>query len=210
MRMKRRSLSPVCAGLFLLSSALTEMFAGQSLLGFSTSLHAAPRPVPQEEAAPAVQFPAALVRELKSFQQAALESDYAYRQLRHLTNNIGPRISGSPQATHAAEYVAGELRRLGLDVRLQKVMVPHWVRGVETAELVAYPGQAPGTTQKIVLTALGNSSATPAEGLTAEVVVVNTFDELAALGKDRVAGKIVLFNEKFDKRMAAQGLSFMA
>jgi carboxypeptidase Q len=152
----------------------------------------------------------ALASDLKALQQAALASDYAWQQLRHLTNNIGPRISGSPQATHAAQYVAGELRRLGLVVHLEEVTVPHWVRGAETAELVEFPGQAPDTSQKIVLTALGNSSATPVEGITAEVVVVNTFAELAALGPDRVAGKIVLFNEKFDKRMAAQGLSFVA
>ena len=152
----------------------------------------------------------ALANDLKALQQAALASDYAWQQLRHLTNNIGPRISGSPQATHAAQYVAGELRRLGLAVHLEEVTVPHWVRGAETAELVEFPGQAPDTSQKIVLTALGNSSATPAAGITAEVVVVNTFGELAALGRERVAGKIVLFNEKFDKRMAAQGLSFVA
>ena len=57
-----------------------------------------------------------------------------------------------------------------------------------------------GTNQKIVLTALGGSSSTPAEGLTGDVVVVNTFDELTALGRDKVAGKIVLFNELFDKQ----------
>jgi Zn-dependent M28 family amino/carboxypeptidase len=56
-----------------------------------------------------------------------------------------------------------------------------------------------------VLTALGNSAATPAGGLTADVVVVNDFEELTALGHDKVAGRIVLFNEKFDKRMAAAG-----
>jgi hypothetical protein len=165
---------------------------------------------PQTEKTAGEAFPAALVAELKTLQHAALESDYAYRQLRHLTNNIGPRISGSPQATFAAEYVAAELRRLGLEARLEKVTVPHWVRGLETAELVTYPGQAPQITQKIVLTALGNSAATPPEGLTAEIVVVNDFDELKTLGKERVAGKIVVFNEKFDRKMAAQGLAGVA
>ena len=177
-----------------------------SCLGTGSAAWAAP----QKEEGAREGFPATLVAELKSLHRAALESDYAYKQLRHLTNNIGPRISGSPQATFAAEYVAAELRRLGLEARLEKVTVPHWVRGVETAELVSYPGQAPQTTQKIVLTALGNSSATPPGGLIAEVVVVNNFEELAALGKERIAGKIVLFNEKFDRKMAAQGQSFAA
>ncbi|HJU56279.1 MAG TPA: M20/M25/M40 family metallo-hydrolase [Pyrinomonadaceae bacterium] len=146
-----------------------------------------------------------LLSEMKRIQQAALESDYAYKQTAHLSNNIGPRLSGSPQAQRAVEYVADELRRLGLEVKLEKLMVPHWVRGLETGELVEFPGQAPQTTQKIVLTALGGSVATPAEGLTAEVVVVNDFNELQLLGRERVAGKIVLFNVKFDRQMAAQG-----
>jgi Zn-dependent M28 family amino/carboxypeptidase len=143
---------------------------------------------------------------LRQVQEAALGSDYAYKQVQHLTNNIGPRLSGSAQAQQAVEYVAGEMKRLGLDVQLEKVMVPHWVRGVETASLVEFSGQAPGTTQKIVLTALGGSVATAADGVTADVVVVNNFDELNALGRDKVAGKIVLFNHQYDKQMAAVGL----
>lgn len=146
-----------------------------------------------------------LLSELKRIQEAALASDYAYRQTAYLSNNIGPRLSGSPQAQRAVEYVADELKRLGLDVKLEKLMVPHWVRGAETGELVEYAGQAPQTTQKIVLTALGGSVATPAEGLTAEVVVVRDFNELELLGRDKVAGKIVLFDVHFDRQMAAQG-----
>jgi Zn-dependent M28 family amino/carboxypeptidase len=146
-----------------------------------------------------------LIAEMKQLHNAALSSDYAYALLSHLCNNIGPRLSGSAQAQQATEYVAAEARRLGLDVRLEKVMVPHWVRGAESADLVEFVGQAPGTTQKIVLTALGGSVATSAEGLTAEVVVVQNFDQLAAVGRDKVKGKIVLFNISFDKQMTAQG-----
>src|SRR5258706_10186058 len=136
-----------------------------------------------------VQYSPQLRSEIKKVQQAALESDYAYRQVAHLSNNIGPRLSGSPQAQTAVEYVAAELRKVGLEVQLEKVMVPHWVRGEETASLTEYPGMSPSTTQKIVLTALGGSVATPNEGLTADVVVVNNFEELQALGRTRVAGK---------------------
>ena len=146
-----------------------------------------------------------LLNELRQLQQAALESDYAYRQTRYLSNNIGPRLSGSPQAQRALEYVADEMRRLGLEVKLEKLVVPHWVRGLETGELVEFPGQAPQTTQKIVLTALGGSIATPAEGLTAEIIVVNNYGELQALGREKVAGKVVLFNVNFDRQMAMQG-----
>ena len=157
-----------------------------------------------------VQYSPQLVSEIKKVQQAAFQSDYAYRQLAHLSNNIGPRLSGSAQAQKAVEYVAAELRKLGLEVQLEKVMVPHWVRGEETGALTEYPGMATGTTQKIVLTANGGSVATPNEGVTAEVVVVENQEELQALGRDRVAGRIVLFNAKFDQRLADNGFAGQA
>lgn len=165
---------------------------------------------PQMSAAQQEDFPPQLLNELESIKLSALADDYAFQQVAHLTDNIGPRPSGSPQAKAAVDYVAAELRKLGLDVQLEEVKVPHWVRGAETAELVEYSGQVPGTAQKIVLTALGGSTSTPAEGLNADVVVVNNFDELRSLGRDKVAGKIVLFNEIFDKQKAAAGLSFVA
>ncbi len=143
--------------------------------------------------------------DLKRLQQAALKSDYAYKQVAHLANNIGPRLSGSAQAAKALAYVASELRAMGCEMQLEKVMVSHWVRGEETAALVQFPGQAENTTQKIVLCALGASVATPPDGITAEVVVAKNFDELKALPRDKVAGKIVLFNYPFDKQMAAEG-----
>jgi carboxypeptidase Q len=165
---------------------------------------------PQMSAEQQANFPPQLLEQLESIKAAAMSDDYAYRQVAHLTENIGPRPSGSAQAKAAVDYVADELRKLGLDVHLEEVKVPHWVRGAETAALVEYAGQAEGTTQKIVLTALGGSPATPAEGLTAEVVVVNNFDELKALGHEKVAGKIVFFNEIFDKQKTAAGFAFAA
>jgi Zn-dependent M28 family amino/carboxypeptidase len=145
------------------------------------------------------------IEDLKNVMRAALASDYAYRQTGYLSNNIGPRLSGSPQAERAVQYVADEMRKLGLDVRLQKLSVPHWVRGEERAHLIEFPGMANGTTQKVVITALGGSIATPAEGIMAEIVVVRDFNELEALGRSKVEGKIVLFNNKFDTAMAASG-----
>jgi hypothetical protein len=114
-------------------------------------------------------------------------------------------LSGSAQAQQAVDYVAAEMRALGAEVTLEKAMVPHWVRGAESAEVLQWPGQTPGTTQKVVLTALGGSVATPAEGLTAEVVVVDDWQQLHALPAGAVKGKILLFNHKFDKELAAQG-----
>ena len=155
-------------------------------------------------AAPIVFSPQTLA-DLKRLQQTALNSDYAYRQVAHLANNIGPRLSGSVQAAKAVEYVANELKAIGCQVQLEKVMVPHWVRGEETATLVQFPGQAENTTQKILLCALGPSVATPPEGITAEVIAAKNFDELKALPREKVASKIVLFNYPFDKQMAAEG-----
>src|SRR3954469_16297895 len=160
-------------------------------------------PSPTPTPTPALYSPQTL-SELKQIQQAALKSDYAYKQVAHLCNNIGPRLTGSVQAQKAVDYVAGELKAIGLEVQLEKVTVPHWVRGEETGALVEFPGMAENTAQKIVLCALGSSVATPPEGLTAEVVVVRDFDELEALGKEKVSGKIVLFNYHFDKQLAAQ------
>jgi hypothetical protein len=102
----------------------------------------------QQTTKPPYQYPAELVGELTRLHDAALSSDYAYVQLAHLCNNIGPRLSGSSQAQHAVQYVAAEMRRLGLDVQLEKVKVPHWVRGSETGELVQFAGQAPGNYPK--------------------------------------------------------------
>jgi len=159
------------------------------------------------EKAAGIPLPPALVQELTAIRDAGLTDDYAYRQVAHLTENIGPRPVGSPQAQAAIEYVAGDMRKLGLDVRLEPVQARRWIRGAETAELVEYPGQVPGTTQKIVLTALGGNHPTPPQGITAELVVANTFADLDRLGRQNVAGKIVLYNFPFDQRKAAGGFA---
>ncbi len=148
--------------------------------------------------------------ELRELQEATLASDYAYRQTGYLSNNIGPRLSGSPQAARAVEYVAEEMRRQGFVVRLQKCMVPRWVRGEERASVIEFPGMAANTTQKIAIAALGGTIATPANGITAEIVVVSSFEELNALGESKVRGKIVVFNNKFDTELQAAGFGLSA
>jgi carboxypeptidase Q len=145
------------------------------------------------------------LKTMERLRDAAMTSDYAYNELRYLTENIGQRLSGSPQAQKAVDWVASEMRKLGAEVTLEKTSVPHWVRGLETAELTAWPGQAPGTTQKIVVTALGPSVATRPEGITAEVIVVDDWKQLRALPPGAAKGKILLFNHAFDKDLAATG-----
>jgi len=150
---------------------------------------------------------AQLQSELVSLRDAALADDYAYQQTAHLTDNIGARPVGSPAAAAAVQYVASELRRLGLEVQLEEVKVPSWIRGIDRAELVEYAKQPPATIQNIVLTALGGSVPTPPSGITAEIVVVRSFDDLKQLGRETVSGKIVLFNVPFDAQKAAAGMA---
>src|SRR4029453_13962609 len=137
----------------------------------ASSPNGSPSPTP-------VVFSPQTLAELKRLQQAALNSDYAYRQGAKLGKKNGPRLSGSAQAAKAVEYVASELKAIGCEVQLERAMVPHWVRGEETAALVQFPGQAANTTQKVVLCALGPSVATPPNGIEAEVITVRNFDEL--------------------------------
>ena len=122
---------------------------------------------------------------------AALTSDRAYARLAHLTDHIGNRLSGSQNLERAIEWAIGEMKRDGLDnVRAEKVMVPHWVRGEESLEMLA------PVPRKLQMLGLGNSIATPADGITAEAIVVRSFEELDRLG-EQVRGKIVVYNAPY-------------
>lgn len=122
---------------------------------------------------------------------AALTSDRGYQRLAYLTDHIGHRLSGSVSLERAIAWALAEMKRDGLDhVRGEKVMVPHWVRGEESLELTT------PVALKLSMLGLGNSIATPPEGIVAEAVVVRSFDELEALG-ERIRGKIVVYNAPF-------------
>jgi carboxypeptidase Q len=119
---------------------------------------------------------------------AALTSDRAYERLAYLTDRIGNRLSGSKSLERAIEWAVTEMKHDRLDnVRAEKVMVPHWVRGEESLEMLA------PEPRKLQMLGLGNSVGTPAEGITAEAVVVRDFAELDRLG-EQVGGKIVVYN----------------
>ncbi len=161
---------------------------------------------PAQEAASATRaFPPQLRTQLAQIRDTALSDNYAYQQLEYLTDSIGPRPQGSPQADAAAHYVADQMRKLGLDVHLEPVPVHRFERGTDAAELIEYPGQVEGTTQKIYVTALRGNSPTPDAGITADLVVVNSFDELQSLGREKVAGRVVLFNVIYDHQKAVSG-----
>ena len=129
---------------------------------------------------------------LKKIYQTALLDGQTYPWLAHLSNQIGGRLSGSLNAQRAVEWGKEELDVLGLDkVWLQPVMVPKWIRGTfEYANIET----SPGNTINVPVCALGGSVATPLAGIRAEVIEVKDFEELKALGKEKVAGKIVFYN----------------
>ena len=129
---------------------------------------------------------------LKKIYQTALLDGQSYPWLAHLSNQIGGRLSGSLNAQRAVEWGKEELDALGLDkVWLQPVMVPKWIRGTfEYANIET----SPGNTINVPVCALGGSISTPLTGIRAEVVEVQDFEELKALGEEKVKGKIVFYN----------------
>jgi len=141
---------------------------------------------------------------LGRIRDAGLSDDWAYRRLADLCDKIGARMSGSRQADAAVEQIAAALRTAGLNVSLQPVKVPHWVRGEEQAEMTEYPGRPAGVIQHLHLTTLGGSVATPAQGISAQVLVVHSFDELRAR-EGEARGKIVVFDVPFNETLAENG-----
>lgn len=129
---------------------------------------------------------------------AARKDEGAYEKLQYLTDRIGPRLSGSAGLEKAVAWTAEELRRDGADkVWTERVLVPHWVRGVESGRIVS-PVERP-----MAVTALGGSEPTPPGGISAEVVEVASFDDLKAAG-GKVAGRIVFFNHAMRRNGAGK------
>ncbi len=115
----------------------------------------------------------------------------AYRRLGDLVDGFGHRLSGSASLERAIDWMLVEMKKDGLDnVRGEPVMVPHWVRGEESAEMVS------PRPKKLAMLGLGGSIATPAAGITAEVLVVNSFEDLTAKAA-QAKGKIVVFDVPF-------------
>lgn len=119
---------------------------------------------------------------------AALTDVDGWEKLEHLALRIGHRLSGSEGLERAIQWAADTMRAEELDrVHLQEVMVPHWVRGRARATLLT-PME-----DDLPILALGGSVATPPEGITAPVVVARSFEELAAMPREAVEGKIVVW-----------------
>ena len=135
----------------------------------------------------------------------ALVNGQCYQNLHYLCKNIGQRLSGSANAQKAVDWSKKLMDTYGFDkVYLQPCMVPHWVRGEkEQAKIINGTVEIP-----VKIVALGMSVATPAGGLTAEVIEVHSLAELAALGSAVVKGKIVFFNRAFDPRFIETGQAY--
>src|SRR5262249_51344020 len=114
-------------------------------------------------------------------------------------DRIGQRLAGTPAAERAVEWALGALRAAGLkNVHREPVKVPRWVRGEESAEVLA-PAALP-----LRAVALGGSVGTPRGGVTAEVLGVASADGLKALGA-RARGKIILFNKPMRRTRDFEG-----
>ena len=121
----------------------------------------------------------------------AVSSTFAWDRLSVLTDTIGNRLSGTAALDRAIQWAAAEMNKDGLEnVHTERVMVPKWVRGSESAEIVE-PARHP-----MVMLGLGDSVGTTGDGIQAEVLVVHTFDELDAKAAS-ARGRIVLFNVPF-------------
>ena len=121
--------------------------------------------------------------------EAALADDEGYKRLEYLTYRIGNRLSGSASLQKAIDWSVDQMKAAGLsNVRTIPVKVPHWVRGAESARMLE-PLNKP-----LHMLGLGMSVGTPAGGITADVVAVSTFEELAALGRGKVQGRVVVLN----------------
>ncbi|HEY0672698.1 MAG TPA: M28 family metallopeptidase [Longimicrobiales bacterium] len=122
---------------------------------------------------------------------AATRDSSTYHVLTELTDRFGPRFSGSENLERAIDWILARMKADGLEnVRGEPVMVPHWVRGQESAELLE-PRRA-----ALPMLGLGGSIGTPPGGITAEVLVVSDFDELTRRAAE-ARGKIVLFDVPF-------------
>ena len=131
---------------------------------------------------------------------AALRDDVAWDVLEGLTTEVGQRLAATEAEARARAWAVIKLKALGFkNVHIETYTMPVWVRGVETAEIVGpYP-------QKLTLTALGRSGATPPEGITAPVVYFPTFNDLLAAPDGSLTGKIAFVSNQMKAAQDGSG-----
>ena len=138
---------------------------------------------------------------LQKISDEIMANGKAWENLRELTKNIGGRLAGSPQMVMAEKWGYQKMQESGADKAwLQECMVPHWVRGGADECLASFASKSgKKQLQPLDVLALGNSMGTAENGLKAEVLMVNNFQELEEK-KDKVKGKIVFYNYHFNPR----------
>jgi carboxypeptidase Q len=136
----------------------------------------------------------------RTLRETTLESSQAFDTVRSLVDEVGPRLAGSPGSKAAVAWGLRTLSAAGLTrVHAEKVMVPHWERGEERGEIISpFP-------HVVTLTALGGSVGTPANGLEAEVIEVDSLEAVDKLDPAIVKGKIVFFYVKMERARDGSG-----
>lgn len=153
------------------------------------------------------QTPAAEEAALRAFFSEALGRGQAFGNRNALVAQHPGRLAGSKNLKGAVEWAEKTLGTLGLDrVYKQDVLVPHWERGEK--EMVTM--LAGGSIVALNAFALGGSEPTPTGGIMAEVVEVQSLDEVATLGREKIAGKIVFYNRPMDPATVNPGTAYGA
>ena len=146
------------------------------------------RPAPSASSAPSAAWLDPYRANATKLIAAAQADQFAWERLAELTDTYGQRISGSDNLNRAIAWAQEAMTKDGLEnVHTERVMVPKWVRGNESLEIVNPPHHV------VPMLGLGGSVATPAGGVEADVIVVSTGNELTKRAAD-AKGKIVLFN----------------
>ena len=133
----------------------------------------------------------------------ALVGNIAYSIVEGMTTEVGARLAATPAEARARTWTAARMTALGFaNVHVQTFAVPHWERGIETARVM-------GTSaQNLVLTALGHSGATPAQGIEADVVQFANLDALSAAPAGSLKGRIAYIDHAMAR--AQDGSSYGA
>lgn len=146
------------------------------------------------------EFTTKQIEQVKQVREAALESDLSWQLLSSLTTEVGPRLPGTENDKKAVAWAQDRFKKLGFDkVWIEEATFPEWRRYHESAKIIL-PSEQP-----LHLTALGNSVSTPKEGLTGEIVLFETLDELIAAPANSLKGKIAFINYRMNRHVDGNG-----
>ncbi|CAM4282741.1 M20/M25/M40 family metallo-hydrolase [Pseudoalteromonas byunsanensis] len=148
----------------------------------------------------AQEFTPKQLEQVKQVRENALNSDLSWQLLESITTEVGPRLPGTENDKKAVAWAVEQFEALGFDkVWTEPATFPHWRRYHESARIIT-PSEQP-----IHLTALGNSVSTPEQGITGEVVLFETLDELIAAPQDSLKNKIAFINYRMNRHVDGNG-----